>query len=142
MSLLSDVLSQRDVNGLCSAQSDGHVLLEKLPVGQSGTVSAVCDLVRPEAARRLFDLGFVPGVPVTKRRQDLSGRTMVIEIGGYEIAMRADQARCIQVDTAVPSPPASPQLVGAPPAASQPAGAPPAGSSTAAGRAMSSRPTP
>lgn len=100
MSELSTRLSQRDVNGVFGIAPVDHLSLDALPLGQHGRVSAVCDRLHPETARRLFALGFVPGTPVVKKRSDVFGRTIIAEIGGYELALRAEQARCISVDVA------------------------------------------
>lgn len=99
MSQLSARLSERDVNGVFGTAPAGHTTLDALTIGAAGIVSAVRDTLHPETARRLFDLGFVPGTPVVKKRIDVFRRTLIAEVGGYELALRAEQARCIGVTT-------------------------------------------
>ncbi|HHW82353.1 MAG TPA: ferrous iron transport protein A [Actinomycetales bacterium] len=101
MSQLSEQLRQREINTPCPRLSGHHASLEALKPGEAGTICGICDLVRPDTARRLFDLGFVPGTTITKLRQDTFGRTMIVDIGGYELALRGAQARCITVQLAV-----------------------------------------
>ncbi|MDO5496171.1 MAG: FeoA family protein [bacterium] len=103
MSHLSEQLRARAINRPCESAPGHHSSLEALPPGAAGTICGICDLVRPDTARRLFDLGFIPGTAVTKLRQDTFGRTMIVDIGGYELALRGAQARCITVQLAVPA---------------------------------------
>lgn len=99
MSLISEQLKLRDVATACFSPGCLSTPLEKLPVGISATIDSVCDDARPDLARRLFDLGFIPGTPVSVKRRDLSGSALVIDVGGYELALRAAQARCVRVVT-------------------------------------------
>lgn len=99
MSQISEQLRQRVIDAPCMLTSGSHLSLAKLGVGQGGKVCGVCDLANPEVARRLFDLGLIPGTPVVVRRQDPFGKTLIVEVGGYELALRSQQATCITIDT-------------------------------------------
>lgn len=64
--------------------------------GQRVRIVDVCDEASPAIARRLFDLGFAPGVEVEMLRRAPLADPVVYRIAGYEIALRRAQARCIQ----------------------------------------------
>lgn len=63
--------------------------------GQQVRIVAVCDEAAPAIARRLFDLGFAPGVEVEMLRRAPLADPVIYRIAGYEIALRRAQARCI-----------------------------------------------
>lgn len=73
--------------------------LKDLAPGTCARVASICTSTSPELARRLFDLGFVPGAEVTLRRRAPFGGPMVISVADYEIALRGAQAQCIRVCT-------------------------------------------
>ncbi|HZK05309.1 MAG TPA: FeoA family protein [Actinomycetaceae bacterium] len=98
MSQLSERLRRRDINGACRRSPGHHASIADLAVGEGGRVCGVCDLLRPDAARRLVDLGFIPGTTVVKQREDAFGKTMVVDVAGCELALRNAQARCITVE--------------------------------------------
>ncbi len=97
MSHLSERLQERAINSPCPLNGCRHATLADLAIGEVGKVCGVCDPSRPDAARRFFDLGFIPGTPVVKRRTDVSRNTVIVEIGGYEMALRTAQAECITI---------------------------------------------
>ena len=100
MSLLTAALGGRvvsDCAGSCLASR--RTLADQAP-GSVVSVTHICDGADAAAARRLFDLGFVPGAPVEVLRRAPLGDPVVYRVLGYEIALRRAQARCIQVGPA------------------------------------------
>jgi len=76
----------------------GGPTLADLQRGQRATVVGYGDEVEPSAARRLFDLGMVPGIEVTMVRRAPLRDPVIYRVGDYEIALRGAQARSIHVD--------------------------------------------
>ena len=66
--------------------------------GQRATVVGYSDAVEPSTARRLFDLGLVPGIEVEMVRRAPLRDPVIYRVGDYEIALRAAQSRCIHVE--------------------------------------------
>lgn len=98
MSQLSDSLSRRKVDRSVASSPDADAVpLHELSPGASGVVVRVAEETAPATARRLFDLGFVPGATVSKVRRAPLGGPSVYRISGYEIALRTEQARTITV---------------------------------------------
>lgn len=80
--------------------------LADLPVGATAAVTSV---EAPEAvARRLADLGFLPGTAVRALRRAPLGDPRVYEIRGMRLCLRRREARAILVRAFVAEPPASP----------------------------------
>lgn len=69
--------------------------LDALAAGESSTVVGfdADDVV----VRRLFDLGFVPGVEVLRLRRAPLGDPIMFRVGGSEIVLRKAQAKMVQV---------------------------------------------
>ncbi|MHA6523299.1 FeoA family protein [Tessaracoccus sp. G1721] len=69
--------------------------LDALGVGEVATIAAfdADDVV----ARRLFDLGFMPGEPVTRLRKAPLGDPLMFRVGGIEIVLRRTEARRVHV---------------------------------------------
>lgn len=82
------------------ASADPHTsgTLADLRRGESAVVIGYGDAVEPSVARRLFDLGLVPGVQITMVRRAPLGDPAVYRVGDYEIALRRSQSRCVGVD--------------------------------------------
>lgn len=102
MSELTLRLSERDCSAVsCSRPEECPRLtdcsLKELAPGTCARIASICPSAAPELARRLFDLGFVPGTPVTLRRRAPFGGPLVIAVADYEIALRGAQAECIRV---------------------------------------------
>ena len=95
MSSVSDRMGQRC---LASAGSDAPLALADLRAGQRCRVVGYSDDVEPNAARRLFDLGLVPGIEVTVVRRAPLRDPVIYRVGDYEIALRRQQSRCIRVE--------------------------------------------
>lgn len=95
MSSVSDRMARRR---LAPAGADARLTLADLGRGQRGRVIGYGDEVEPSAARRLFDLGLVPGIEVTMVRRAPLRDPVVYRVGDYEIALRRAQSRCIHVE--------------------------------------------
>ncbi|WGT47337.1 FeoA family protein [Tessaracoccus lacteus] len=69
--------------------------LDALAVGEGSTVVGFegDDVV----VRRLFDLGFVPGVEVLRLRRAPLGDPIMFRVGGSEIVLRKAQAQLVKV---------------------------------------------
>lgn len=74
------------------------VTLADLDRGQRARVIGYGDEVAGSTARRLFDLGIVPGIEVTMVRRAPMRDPAIYRVGDYEIALRAAQSRCIHVE--------------------------------------------
>jgi len=96
MSSVSDRMRQRRLLSGDTGVSD--VTLADLDRGQRATVVGYADQVEASTARRLFDLGLVPGIEVTVVRRAPLRDPVIFRVGDYEIALRAGQARSIQVE--------------------------------------------
>ena len=96
MSAVSDRMGQRE---LPSAPGGGATLtLADLHRGQSARVIGYADGVESSTARRLFDLGLVPGIEVVVVRRAPMRDPIIYRVGDYEIALRAAQSRGIYVE--------------------------------------------
>ena len=76
----------------------GGLTMADLQRGEPARVIGYGDEVEPSAARRLFDLGLVPGADVTMVRRAPLRDPVIFRVGDYEIALRAVQARGIHVE--------------------------------------------
>ena len=72
--------------------------LADLQRGQCARVIGYGTSVEPSAARRLFDLGLMPGIEVTMVRRAPLGDPVIFRVGDYEIALRGIQARSIHAE--------------------------------------------
>lgn len=70
--------------------------LDSLPLGQPATVIALGG--QRSFRRRLLELGFVPGTPVTLRNVAPLGDPLEIEIRGCRVSIRRAEAGQIQVE--------------------------------------------
>ena len=98
MSIVSDHMRRRRL-------SSGHtgasgMTMADLERGQRATVVGYSDQVAASTARRLFDLGLVPGVEVTMVRRAPLRDPVIFRVGDFQIALRAGQSRSIQVEPA------------------------------------------
>lgn len=80
-----------------AAPTDAAATLADLAPGHSAMIVDICDEANPSMARRLFDLGFAPGVEVEVVRRAPLADPVVFRLAGYDIALRRAQARCIRV---------------------------------------------
>lgn len=87
-------LSQRRIP-VHSATDGGCVTLNALRAGTLAEITGFADPEHP-VSRRLFDLGFAPGVPVRLRRKAPLRDPLVVEIAGAELVLRgADASRIL-----------------------------------------------
>jgi ferrous iron transport protein A len=93
MSSVSERMRQRRL--VSGAPGTAAMTLADLDRGQRAIVLGYSDAVAPSTARRLFDLGLVPGVEVTMIRRAPLGDPVIFGVGDYEIALRGAQSDCI-----------------------------------------------
>lgn len=94
MSLVERFVSRRCATA--QALADGTTRsLDTLPVGEAATIAAFD--TDDAVARRLFDLGFMPGEPVVPLRRAPLGDPLMFRVGGIEIVLRRAEARRILV---------------------------------------------
>ncbi len=70
--------------------------LDQLPVGQSGTITAVGG--ESPLRCRLLDMGLIPGTAVTVRKVAPMGDPMELRLRGYELTLRKADAANITVE--------------------------------------------
>lgn len=69
--------------------------LAELPVGAQATISGFGPGLRPDIARRLFDLGFVPGTTVEAARRAPLRDPVIYRVSGVEVALRSSESSSI-----------------------------------------------
>lgn len=82
--------------------------LAQLLTGQRAVVVDVDGSADPAAARRLFDLGFVPGAQVQMVRRAPLRDPVVFRVAGYDIALRCEQARWVTISAPGSAPGSAP----------------------------------
>lgn len=70
--------------------------LDKLIVGEKGIVKQVTG--EKKTKRRLFDMGITPGVEVYLRKRAPLGDPMEITLRGYELTLRNEEAKHIEME--------------------------------------------
>lgn len=100
MSSVSEMMRVRSLAAGHARTTDGRagLTLADLRPGQRAAVIGYGGEVAPDAARRLFDLGLVPGIEVTMVRRAPLRDPVIYRVGDYEIALRGAQSRSIHVD--------------------------------------------
>ncbi len=81
--------------GAFAASAKGKLTLDGLKTGQCARIDAV--LGEGELRRHLLDMGLTPGVGVRLRKVAPMGDPIQIELRGYELTLRLDDARFIEV---------------------------------------------
>jgi ferrous iron transport protein A len=74
------------------------VKLDQLSVGETGSVLSLSG--EPLLRERLAELGFTPGTVVRIVRKAPLGDPLHVRVRSGSFAIRADEARCIDVDLA------------------------------------------
>ncbi len=74
----------------------GQATLSELPAGTLAVVRSV--LSDPDAARRLMELGLVPGTPVELVRRAPMGDPLELRVRGAHFSIRRSEADRIHVD--------------------------------------------
>lgn len=69
--------------------------LASLRIGSRAVLAGFHTDMRPEVARRLFDLGFVPGAEVEAVRRAPLGDPVVYRVDGIEVALRASESSAV-----------------------------------------------
>lgn len=87
----------RNVGPSPTCDPDGLRSLVDLTVGETAVLAGVCGLAEPDSGRRLYDLGFAPGAPVSLVRTSPLGGPRVYRVADYEVALRASEARCLRL---------------------------------------------
>ncbi|MGI9162144.1 MAG: FeoA family protein [Mycobacterium sp.] len=95
MSSVSDIMRRRR---LSAGPLTAAGTMADLSRGQRATVVGYSDAVEPSTARRLFDLGLVPGIEVEMVRRAPMRDPVIYRVGDYEIALRTAQSRFIHVE--------------------------------------------
>ena len=75
--------------------------LAELPDGAKGRVVSVSG--EPLLRERLVELGFTPGTLVEIRARAPMGDPIDVKLRGGLLAVRGDEAACIQIETECPS---------------------------------------
>jgi ferrous iron transport protein A len=101
MSVVSTLLGQRVIETEAVDSGRSRSTLVDLVSGRTARIVDVSDAADAATARRLFDLGFVPGAEVEMLRRAPMADPAIFRIAGYEIALRRAQARCIHVTSPV-----------------------------------------
>lgn len=78
-----------------------HTTLDLLPFGKLGRVVSVAG--QHPAARRLMEMGIVPGAVISVVRAAPLGDPLQIEIRGFHLALRRAEARGIRVTPLIES---------------------------------------
>ena len=74
-----------------------NYLLSVFKCGDRGVVVSVKGEVR--IRRRLFDMGVTPGAELTMRKKAPLGDPIEINLRGYELTLRKEEAGCVEVET-------------------------------------------
>ena len=69
--------------------------LDKLRIGQSGIVK---ELTRKDLALKLVEMGCYPGEKITLTKIAPFGDPIAIEVSGYELSMRKDEASTVVLE--------------------------------------------
>lgn len=80
--------------------TDGHRSLTELALGEQGIVESI-DLPQGDA-RRLMELGFLPGAQVEYVRRSPFGDPRVFQVDGTEIALRRETALHVWIGAPLP----------------------------------------
>lgn len=70
--------------------------LDQLKPGQQATVTRVAET--GPLAQRLMALGLLEGTPVGMLRRALGGDPLEIDVKGYALSLRRDEARKIEIE--------------------------------------------
>jgi ferrous iron transport protein A len=81
-----------------SKKSRARHTLAELNCGQRAVIAGYGTEVEACTARRLFDLGLMPGIEVTLIRRAPLRDPAIFRVGDYEIALRKSQSCAIYVE--------------------------------------------
>ncbi len=80
-----------------NSRADVNATLDRVATGAETTVEGIDSNLDPAIHRRLLDLGFTPGSHIEVLRAAPLGDPRIYRLAGYEVALRAQQARHIIV---------------------------------------------
>lgn len=69
--------------------------LDKLKIGESGIIK---ELIKRELALKLIEMGCLPGEKITLKKIAPFGDPIAIEISGYELSLRKDEASTVVLE--------------------------------------------
>lgn len=96
-------LSRRALPSQSGEATQGCITLNALRTGVLAEITGYADPLHP-VSRRLFDLGFAPGVPVVLSRKAPMLDPLVVEVAGTELVLRCtDAARILVRESSAPS---------------------------------------
>lgn len=100
VSIVSERMSQRSLAPGAAHQADTSAkrTLSDIGCGQRAVIVGYGNEVEPCTARRLFDLGLMPGVEVKMIRRAPLRDPAIFRVGDYEIALRKSQSCAIYVE--------------------------------------------
>jgi ferrous iron transport protein A len=75
--------------------TDGEVTLDQLAPGEAGTIASLDG--DPAIARRLMEMGLVPGTAVALVRRAPLGDPLELTVRGVHLSLRRTEARSIRV---------------------------------------------
>lgn len=97
--LTTRVIGQLDCACGCLSAADATTL-DQVACGEDVILRAFDEAMPVATARRLFDLGFVPGRAITVVRKAPLRDPIVFRVCDYEVALRTAQARLLRVGPA------------------------------------------
>ena len=101
LSFVISVLSRTQPQGRffsrARRRADSRATLDAVATGAQTTVEEIDSNLDPAIHRRLLDLGFTPGTHIEVLRAAPLGDPRIYRLAGYEVALRAQQARHIIV---------------------------------------------
>ena len=92
---MADADSPSDPPASACCNSPGNCTLNRLAIGQSGTVVKV--EADRELRRRLMEMGFCQGTEVEVIRRSPFGDPIELKLRGYCLSLRNEQAKCVSV---------------------------------------------
>lgn len=69
--------------------------LDKLKIGESGIIK---ELIKRDLALKLIEMGCLPGEKITLKKIAPFGDPIAIEISGYELSLRKDEASTVVLE--------------------------------------------
>ena len=97
ISVLSHTQTQGRFFSRTGRRVDSRDTLDRVETGRTSIVQEIDPQLDPTIHQRLLDLGFTPGTPIQVLRAAPLGDPRIYRLAGYEVALRAQQARHIVV---------------------------------------------
>lgn len=76
------------------------ITLDTLRAGQTGRIMGIGGAV--DIRRRLMEMGLTPGTPIKVVRFAPMGDPMDVEVRGYHLSLRKQEARCVTLAPSAP----------------------------------------